>query len=130
MDEPFRSESPVATLGPNKKHCFACASILDFRAELCPRCGVRQPAMPGMSNALVPINPVALARPRRNRTTAAVFAIVLGGMGIHKFYLGQTAAGIVYLLLCWTFIPTLVALVEGIVMLTMRDEEFERKYPD
>ena len=31
----------VATLGPSKKHCFACAAILDVRAELCPKCGVR-----------------------------------------------------------------------------------------
>jgi len=130
MDEPFRSESPVATLGPNKKHCFACASILDFRAELCPRCGVRQPAMPGMSTALVPVYPTALTRSSRNKTTAGIFAIILGGFGIHKFYLGQTAAGIVYLLFCWTFIPALIAFIEGILFLTMTDEQFAQKYPD
>ena len=131
MDEPYRAESPVATLGPNKKHCFACASILDVRAELCPRCGVRQPVIPGMpaSTALVYQGPQPLARSSRNKTTAGIFALLLGGLGIHKFYLGQTAAGIVYLVFCWTFIPALVSFVEGIVYLTMSDESFDRKYP-
>lgn len=130
MDEPYR-ESPVATLGPNKKHCFACAAILDIRAELCPRCGIRQPAMPGMpeTTALTVQGPRALARTSRNKTTAGVFALVLGGLGIHKFYLGQTAAGILYLLFCWTFIPAFIAFIEGIIFLTMSDEAFAEKYP-
>jgi TM2 domain-containing membrane protein YozV len=130
MDEPYR-ESPVATLGPNKKHCFACAAILDIRAELCPRCGIRQPAMPGMpeTTALTVPVPRALARTSRNKTTAGVFALVLGGLGIHKFYLGQTAAGILYLLFCWTFIPAFIAFIEGIIYLTMSEETFAERYP-
>jgi TM2 domain-containing membrane protein YozV/ribosomal protein L40E len=130
MDEPYR-ESPVATLNPNKKHCFACAAILDIRAELCPRCGIRQPALPGMpgSTALTVQGARPLARTTKNKTTAGVFALVLGGLGIHKFYLGQTAAGIVYLLFCWTFIPAFIAFIEGLIFLTMSDEAFAEKYP-
>jgi hypothetical protein len=30
---------------------------------------------------------------------------------------------------CWTFIPSLIAFVEGIVLLTMGDDDFARKYP-
>jgi len=131
MDEPYRGESAVATLSPNKKHCYACASILDIRAELCPRCGVRQPPMPGMvSTALVQQGPQPLAHSSRNKTTAGIFALLLGGLGIHKFYLGQTAAGIVYLVFFWTFIPALISFVEGILFLTMTDEAFAQKYPD
>jgi TM2 domain-containing membrane protein YozV len=131
MDEPYRGENAVATLSPNKKHCYACASILDVRAELCPRCGVRQPAIPGMigSTALVYQGAQPLARTTRNKTTAGIFALMLGGLGIHKFYLGQTAAGIVYLLFCWTFIPALISFVEGILFLTMSDETFAQRYP-
>lgn len=47
MVEPYRADAP-ATLGANRKHCFACAAILDVRAELCPKCGVRQPVLPGV----------------------------------------------------------------------------------
>ena len=59
---------------------------------------------------------------------AALFAIFLGGLGIHKFYLGQVAWGILYLVFCWTFIPAIVGLIEGILFLTMTEDEFGQKY--
>jgi TM2 domain-containing membrane protein YozV len=133
MEEPYR-ENAVATLSPNKKHCYACASILDIRAEMCPRCGIRQPPMPGMpggpeSTALTVQGARPLARTTKNKTTAGVFALMLGGLGIHKFYLGQIAAGILYLVFCWTFIPAVVSFIEGILYLTMSYESFAEKYP-
>jgi hypothetical protein len=36
--------------------------------------------------------------------------------------------GILYLVFVWTFIPAIVALVEGIIYLTKTDEEFSAKY--
>ncbi|MBV8477989.1 MAG: TM2 domain-containing protein, partial [Acidobacteria bacterium] len=35
-----------------------------------------------------------------NRTTAGILAILLGGFGVHKFYLGQTTAGIITIVAC------------------------------
>ncbi|MBI1801662.1 MAG: TM2 domain-containing protein [Chloroflexi bacterium] len=64
----------------------------------------------------------------RNRVAAALFALFLGGLGIHKFYLGQVTQGVIYLLFCWTFIPAIIAFIEGIVYLTMTDEAFAAKY--
>ncbi len=64
-----------------------------------------------------------------NRVTAALFAILLGDFGAHKFYLGDTNRGILYLVFFWTFIPGLIGLVEGIQYLTMSDPEFARRYP-
>lgn len=64
----------------------------------------------------------------RNRVTAAVLGILLGNIGAHKFYLGQTGMGILYLLFCWTFIPGVVGLIEGIIYLTMTDDDFQVKY--
>jgi len=124
-------EHETATLGPNKKHCYACAAILDVRAELCPACGVRQLAIPGGAPhaALVMAPPVAVAPSTRNKTTAALFALFLGGIGVHKFYLGQTAAGVLYLLFFWTFIPALIAFVEALVLFGMSDAAFAQKYP-
>jgi TM2 domain-containing membrane protein YozV len=58
--------------------------------------------------------------------TAAIFAIVL--FGAHKFYLGKTGQGIVYLVFFWTAIPALIALVEFIMLLTMTDEKFNEQY--
>lgn len=80
--------------------------------------------------ALVPMGQRApVPHTSKNKTTAGVFALLLGGIGIHKFYLGQVAAGILYIVFCWTLIPSLIAFVEGIVLLTMGDEDFARKYP-
>lgn len=65
---------------------------------------------------------------RKSRIAAALFAFFLGGFGIHKFYLGQTGLGILYLLFCWTFIPAMVAFVEFVLLLVMSDEKFNEKY--
>ncbi|HEX4735949.1 MAG TPA: TM2 domain-containing protein [Allosphingosinicella sp.] len=64
----------------------------------------------------------------RSRIAAALFALFLGGFGVHKFYLGRTGQGIVYLLFCWTLLPAIIAFIEGIVYLVMSDEEFAAKY--
>ncbi len=68
---------------------------------------------------------------------AGILAIVLGGLGIHKFVLGYQKEGIIMLvvsILGWFLcgIPSmlvwLVGLVEGIMYLTKSDEEFYNTY--
>src|SRR3989338_8907108 len=62
------------------------------------------------------------------RITAGVLAIVLGGLGVHKFYLGETGTGILYLCFSWTMIPSIIGFIEGIIYLTKTDDEFYRRY--
>jgi TM2 domain-containing membrane protein YozV len=64
----------------------------------------------------------------KSRMVAALLAFFLGGLGAHKFYLGQTGWGILYLLFCWTFIPTLVSLVEGCLYILSTERQFALKY--
>lgn len=64
----------------------------------------------------------------RSKTTAVILAFFLGGFGIHRFYLGQTGLGIVYLLFSWTLIPCFIAFIDFIGFLCMSDEQFNRKY--
>lgn len=64
----------------------------------------------------------------RNRLVAALLALFLGGFGLHKFYLGQTGLGMVYLLFCWTLIPTVIGFIEGIILLTRSHAEFAARY--
>jgi TM2 domain-containing membrane protein YozV len=112
--------SVQATKGPNEKYCTECGSIINAKAEICPKCGVRQ--MP-VTTAMGVSSPSG-----RNRIVAALFAIFLGGLGIHKFYLGRVGQGIVYILFCWTLIPVLIGFIEGIVYLAMSDDAFNAKY--
>ena len=65
---------------------------------------------------------------QKSRIVAALLAFFVGGFGIHKFYLGRVGWGIVYLLFCWTFIPSIVAFIEFIIYLCTSDEDFAKKY--
>lgn len=64
----------------------------------------------------------------KSKITAGLLALLLGDLGLHKFYLGQTKTGVIYLLFSWTFVPALISLIDGIVLLTMSDDEFDEKY--
>jgi TM2 domain-containing membrane protein YozV len=50
---------------------------------------------------------------KKDPTAAVLLALFLGGFGIHKFYLGQTGWGVVYLIFCWTGIPAVIAFFES-----------------
>lgn len=50
-----------------------------------------------------------------NKWTYVTLALLLGGLGVHKFYAKRMAEGVVYLVFTATFIPWIVAIVEGIV---------------
>lgn len=64
----------------------------------------------------------------KSRTIAVLLALFAGGIGLHRFYLGKTRSGIVYLLFCWTFIPALVAFCEAIRWLCMSNQSFADRY--
>lgn len=52
-----------------------------------------------------------------NKVVYCLLAFFLGSFGIHKFYAGKIGMGIVYLVLCWTFIPGFIAFIEFLVAL-------------
>ena len=90
----------------------------------------QQPGQPVVyvQNVTNGVNPERASWPVKSKVAAGVLALLLGGLGVHKFYLGQGGAGVVYLLFCWTGIPAIIALVEGIGMLCSSDEVFMNKY--
>lgn len=104
--------------GQNEKYCKDCGEVINKQAEVCPECGIRQKTKVGNSNS------------NSDQTTAGILAIMLGGIGAHKFYQGNTKLGLLYLCLCWTFIPAMLAFVEGILILVADESEYEEKYAD
>ena len=64
----------------------------------------------------------------RDKTSAAVFALIGGSVGAQKFYLGKTGQGVLCLLFFWTFIPAIIGVIEGICFLAMSNETFYRSY--
>ena len=65
-----------------------------------------------------------MEKTEKSRVAAGLFGILLGGLGIHKFYMGKIGVGLIYILFCWTGIPAIIGLVEGILYLTESDEKF------
>ncbi|WP_110111713.1 TM2 domain-containing protein [Bacillus sp. CGMCC 1.16541] len=59
------------------------------------------------------------------RIKAAILALFFGGLGFHKFYIGRTFQGVCYLLFCWTGIPQVIGVIEGLSYLLKTDEQFE-----
>jgi TM2 domain-containing membrane protein YozV len=65
---------------------------------------------------------------------AGIFGILLGSLGIHKFILGYTGAGLIMLLVtvltCGIggIVMHLIGLIEGIIYLCKPDEDFVREY--
>ncbi len=77
----------------------------------------------------------AAASPK-SKIAAGLLAIFLGALGIHKFYLGYTSAGVIMLLvtllgslvLIGPLVMNVIALIEGIIYLTKSDEQFNLTY--
>jgi len=65
---------------------------------------------------------------RKSKTVAALLAIFLGDLGIHKFYLGKVEWGLIYIFFSWTWIPMVTGIIEGIIYFTMPDKDFHEKY--
>lgn len=64
----------------------------------------------------------------KNKWVAALLAWFFGFIGIHKFYLGNNTAGVMYFLFSWTFIPAVLSFFDCIGLLLTSEENFNRKY--
>jgi len=68
------------------------------------------------------------------KIVAGILALLLGGFGIHKFYLGYNTPGIIMLLVTLLTcgiggaVMAVIGIAEGIIYLTKTDEEFVATY--
>lgn len=73
---------------------------------------------------------------KKEKLVAGLLGILLGSLGIHKFYLGYTKEGVIMLLVSLltcgigAVIMEIIGLIEGIMYLVKSDEEFQATYVD
>lgn len=67
---------------------------------------------------------------QKDKTTAGILALLFGGIGVQYFYLGKVGGGLLTILLtiCTCGLWSTLMFVQGIVLLTMSNEDFERKF--
>jgi TM2 domain-containing membrane protein YozV len=53
---------------------------------------------------------------KKDVVAGVLLAVLLGHFGAHRFYMGEIGWGIVYLLFCWTGIPTILGVIEAFLM--------------
>ena len=121
------------TISDAAKTCPHCGAPV-IKDVYCPKCGKKVPEnvkfCPDCGTSIV--SPSASWTDRKDKTTAALLAILLGGFGIQYFYLGKTTAGILTIVItfCSCSIWWLIMQIQGILMLTMSEEDFRAKYID
>jgi TM2 domain-containing membrane protein YozV len=105
-------------------------SLPEFAADLKP-----PPVSAAPPPTIAP--PPSTSNPRAsNKLPAGICGILLGSLGIHKFILGYTGAGLIMLLVTILTcgiggcVMHLIGLIEGIIYLCKPDEEFVRVYVD
>ncbi len=133
--------------------CTSCGQQFTLQQEIaaprCPSCG--QPCVELSGNGQQPHDTQNVHRPNnaygaphqepgifddgpsgKSRGVAGLLAILLGGLGVHYFYLNKVGGGIICLILTLIScgIWSIISFVQGILMLTMKQADFERKYVD
>ena len=95
--------------------------------------GSNQPTPASISNSVITLDG---RPPEKNRLTAGILALLVGGFGVHKFYLGYNNQGIILLLMSTVgmilvfplFASAIIALSEAIIYLTTSDQKFYDTY--
>ncbi len=99
-------------------YCNRCGTPNADQASYCSRCGaaLRSAAGQAASPGGVPVAGVNL----KSKIAAGLLGIFLGGLGIHRFYLGYVGIGVVQIIV--TIITfgagALWGFIEGILLLT------------
>ena len=100
--------------------CTECSQKIDLNLVTCPQCHAAQGLV-----ALAGIDPSIHIK---NQKRAIRFSFIFGGLGLHKFYLGQYLKGSLYLMFSWTLVPMIVGWVDAFRTMKMSPFNFQQRY--
>lgn len=97
----------VEEKGINEKYCTECGSSINAKAEICPKCGVRQMTTPNNSNVIINL-------PQKSMLLGLILTFFFGPLGmLYATVLG----GIVMFIVCvLTFGITIMTLGLGSIL--------------
>ena len=102
--------APNASSQSPDHFCYKCGKSIARSFAQCPYCRAPQ-----------------IQFYRKEKAIAGVLAFFLGGLGVHRFYLGQWW-GIFYLIFWGTLIPSIISLIEAFVFWLTPNERWDHKY--
>ena len=111
------------------KYCKHCAAIIDADCVVCPKCGKQVEELKTQRPDNIIINNNTHASAAATATVVAsgnysdlispkswlvtlILCLLLGGLGIHRFYVGKIGTGILMIFLCVTGVSLAWALVD------------------
>lgn len=114
-----------------KRFCTNCGSAVPMRATVPPPPPGYAPPPGYGPGGPPPGSYYPGGQSSGKKIGAGLCGIFLGGLGIHKFVLGYTNAGIIMLvigLFSCGIVSGIIGLIEGIIYLTKTDQEFDATY--
>ena len=84
-----------------EKFCSKCGKEIKKTDNFCPKCGYQ-------------------LKENKSKELAGVLGLLLGGFGVHSFYLGDIKKGItqIVITICTAGVGAIVGIVEGALILT------------
>lgn len=103
--------------------CSVCGNPTSEQRVFCNNCGAEQiPGATTCDRCGSPINSGSgnYGKPQKSKLAAGLFGILLGGFGVHNFYLGFIGKGVAQIILtvCCFGVGGIWGLIEGIMILT------------
>jgi len=105
------AQKPPGIKRPDEKYCRQCGQLIKVDAKTCAGCGAK-------------------VGKQLNKAVLLLITFFTGGIGGHKFYVGKTMQGILYLLFFWTSIPGFIAIIEFVIYAFTKENDLQDKYPE